>query len=66
MDIKTYKTERLNELKSRVRGCSAESTKIEYCTLAEELFGLTPSEAYQSLKEAMKINNKKWNEGSRK
>lgn len=61
MDEQEFKRQRYYEIASYIRGCTSQATKIEYCSLAEELFSLTSQESFLSLRNQMKENNKKFN-----
>lgn len=51
---------RLKELESKVRTITCLETKIEFCTLLEELRFLSKSEAYDYLQEVIYKNNLKY------
>lgn len=59
MDERNYKICRLQEIERKLKCNTVLKTRIEYCDLQEQLYGFTPSEAYELMQEAIRNNRKK-------
>jgi hypothetical protein len=57
---------RLKQLKGILRSQSPESTKLEFVNLLIELEHCSNSEAIESLKHYIRLNNKGWNDKYKK